>query len=134
MCGKMQNQPAEMALTGQAASQDPQSKQAAASITYCVSPWLIALTGHSLSQEPQEMQESEITYAIRTPPILTSDILSFRESRRKNEGKKRKKLSKIHRDISRQFAQSLKSINSSSSVSSKDRGDEGDASDKEGST
>jgi len=55
-----QNQPAEMAETGHADSQAPQSMQVSASITYWLAPAEIAPVGHSPSQAPQEIQASEI--------------------------------------------------------------------------
>jgi hypothetical protein len=54
------DQPAEIAETGQTASQDPQSMQVSASITYWLAPAEIAPVGHSPSQAPQEIQASEI--------------------------------------------------------------------------
>jgi hypothetical protein len=54
------HQAGEIAETGQAPAQVPQSVQAAASITYLLSPSEIALTGHSPAQVPQEIQSSEI--------------------------------------------------------------------------
>jgi hypothetical protein len=56
-----QSQPAEIAETGQTASQAPQSMQVSGSITYWLSPAEMAPVGHSLSQAPQEIHASEIT-------------------------------------------------------------------------
>ena len=61
---RSEDQPSEIAPTGQVPAQDPQSMQASASMLYWVSPWEIAPTGQPSAQEPQEMQESEILYAI----------------------------------------------------------------------
>lgn len=51
----------EMASTGQTSTQEPQSVQASASISYFPSPSLIASTGHSLAHAPQLIHSSLIT-------------------------------------------------------------------------
>lgn len=58
------NYSAEIAPTGQAASQAPQERQVSLSISYWESPCEIALAGQPEAQVPQLMQLSEITYAI----------------------------------------------------------------------
>lgn len=61
---------AEIALVGHSASQEPQSRQASASITYLPSPSLIASAGHIGTHEPHATHSSEITYAIIESSLL----------------------------------------------------------------
>ena len=56
-----------IASVGQTLAQEPQSTQAAASITRADSASDIALTGHSPSQAPQFTHASVILYAIMYP-------------------------------------------------------------------
>ena len=49
-----------MASVGQLAAQAPQSTQASALMTYCVSPWEMASTGQFSAQLPQLTQASVI--------------------------------------------------------------------------
>jgi hypothetical protein len=60
----------EIAPTGQASSQEPQSTHFSALISYCVSPWSIASTGHCAAQAPQLTQSLLILYAM----IKTSNM------------------------------------------------------------
>lgn len=67
------NYSAEIAPTGQEASQAPQERQVSLSISYWESPCEIAFAGQPDAQVPQLMQLSEITYAI----VKTSYMLCF---------------------------------------------------------
>ena len=49
-----------MAPLGQVSLQEPQSRQAAESMTYWSSPWLIAPAGQTSAQEPQLTQAEVI--------------------------------------------------------------------------
>ena len=65
-----------IAPVGQTPAHVPQSRQASASITYCVSPAEIAPTGHSPAHVPQLTHESEITYAIMKSSLYNNDHYS----------------------------------------------------------
>ncbi len=69
-------QPWEIAPVGQTPAQVPQSMHFPASMLYCESPWEIAPTGHSGSQVPQLTHESLITYAMITPLLSISVIVT----------------------------------------------------------
>jgi hypothetical protein len=71
----------EMASTGQASAQEPQSTHFAGSISYWLDPCEMASTGQVAAQAPQETQSVLILYAMTIPPFLyVASLLRLKET------------------------------------------------------